>query len=1680
MLFCGFASYADYTGSVTTATTDLSFTTKSGYNVVSFANGQSTMQVGAPQLPSKTLSFVIPVDQMVSSINITGTSTVSVAGSYTMYPTQPGRISDSLAFVNPDTSIYNHNTAYPSVQYTPTDDGYPFGYHVVTITFYPVQYKPTSHALIVYTNINFTIVYAANTASILLPNIQSVFSNSLAKSSIQGIVVNPSDVGVVSGGARQVSGVIQTGANLRGVAPTGGSNFAAPDYVIITRSDLVGDATHGFQMLANWKTQKGVNTIIVTTDGTSGIYHNYQGYDNQEKIRNYLKDVYVNFGSAFILLGGDVTDASGAEVVPARTAYTKTEIAPNPDFFVTDYYYATVQGNWNSNGNNVFGEDGTNTHLGNDFTAGHTGDMSAAFMVGRAPSQSLTQATLFANKIIEYEKLSNTTTKSYVDNIVYLFNDLTWGGKSVMDAAASTYFTSPLSVSKYYSSNSSPNQMTVTNAMNAMNGQTHLLYHFDHSGFDFLTCPSTIPGQGISGTSMSSLTNASITGAHYYSIFVTDGCNANDFQKNAGVSKEYINNPNGGGVAFLGNTDFGRGGDYSLFTNYFVPMLYSTGTVGGLAAYDNKRYHIGYANLWEASNSVGYYDNLYSYLKNRNILGDPEMMFWTKTPSNFTLSSLTLSSGTLSGTIGGLPGSTFVVTVTIWKGSEIWQTQDITTATSTQAFSFTNVVPNTTGNVTVTITGHNYIPYIDNSTINISSITGSHPYMTGYSIVDNTSININNNNDAYADAGETISLPVTLTNSGSSNTSATINASLSWAATTYQTSMLTNASSLVNITTNTSGNFAVIASGGGTQVTPTPFVFTINKDAFTVSGTTPRPLNITVSFSLTIKDGSTVISVTPFNVVIGEPNLIQGENKIVSGTLAASTSNQLTVNLYNIGASQATGLTATLSKASDPSGNITILGTGPGNSAYPNINGVGNTTNSALNSTAFTFSVGSLAAYQTNETFNLTVTNAHSKTWVFGPFNVQPIIASPTASGSGNLTSINLNWACGSCTTLPCAGGCITSPTGDMTQGFNLYRSAHLAGVYTKINNNLINSFSFYDDGEGTPLSQLTVYDYQLTVVDVNGNESAPYSFTASTSLPLHNGWPVTPSTTIDIIGGRMEGSPNVYDLYDGTNAIQGNKEIFFGSGGTFGGGGSNGGIWGFEHTSARWYSYDGNITNKSGYINIGSGVSGTPFVADIDNDGTAELGITSHGGGSNGGDLLVYNVVDAATAAVYENVTNYPKATSPAWDIIKGPTTADLDKDGQLEIIENDLTNGGLKVYNADGTANAAWTVPAGYAGGTLANGFSMPVAFDFDNDGKKEIVIGCTNNSVTSVSGVYVYKKDGSAYGTNPIYVNSADRHDYPPVVADLNNDGSYEIIFMSVNGTTANLYAYNPSTASYLTGWNSTSHPSITLATGAGNAASGFSGGQFAPGFSVGDVDKDGYPEVSTGDNGNFYVWKHDGTQLSHYTYSYAAGGYYPAVTYNAPVLADVDGTNTDLEVVFLAAPPSPQSGTNIYAFKAATGISVVGFPIHIVEGADNTSCVANIDDGDNPNQKNEVIVTTTENFYVWDSQGDATNNIYGWGSYRKDNYNSGIYFQMADGFLYDEDIYLQNKTNLGSSATNHYRYYFGRNVSAGSSVTGKTTGGAISFDASSNIIIEATNGVLLQADVAIPVGCVFEIK
>lgn len=1624
LLFSSFC-YADYNDSVTTNQNDLIFSVNNGYDVVSINNYFYTEEIGAPQLPVKILSFVIPADKKVNSIIINSTTVQQLSGTYNIYPVQtpvPTNLApDMQDFDAPDPQIYNSDNPYPGKLYEISVDGYPFGYHVVTIKFYPVEYIPASKILKLYTNINFTIVYENNTEDVLVPNRQSKCSYDLSKGYINSIVSNPNDLNTVMGGAREVVNNGTAASNIKGMNPT--SLAYIPDYIIITNNSLKSS----FQTLADWKTQKGVYTIVVSTDD---IYNNYQGFDNAEKIRNYLKDVYINFGSSYILLGGDV------DIVPTRVTPIYSGI------YATNYYYATVDGNWNSNGNMVFGESSELTGL----------EMSIRFYVGRAPVHNTAEVNNFINKLIGYEKLDNTTNKNYVKNLSFWAgNDggpSTFNNLNTIDNSTNGYINPQnyyvLKLYDNYSSHIGESQyadryfqLNRTNVINSMNtgwvsfnkpwGNTHLIYHCDHSGFDAMGTSSITMNENISRTDMDNLTN----GISYPQILYSDGCHPNEFSNDA-ISEHYINNQNGGGVAFIGNSDAGYWSDITndKFFKVFCQSLYDNTKTD---AYDNKYYHIGFANQYSMKTLPSYKLNM---PKNRNLLGDPEMLVWTDTPQYLTVGNLNYSvtnqevTGSVTVPVFNSGVIQVIVTVCIWKGNEIYRTQDIavTSANTLYPFTFSGVVADTPGDITVTAIAHNYIPNI--STINVSSISGAHPYMTSYTIDDDKTGGSNGNSDAQPDAGETIELLITLTNSGNA-TASNITATLSWTPKSYQ------ASNMINIATSSS-NFGNITAGGTGNNNSNPFVFTINKDAF--ENITPRLLTQFACFTLDILNGTQHI-IKSFELQIAEPNMDKGENNIV-GTLAAGSSNQLTIKLYNNGLAQATGLNATLS-TNNPS-NVTITNA---NSSYPDISGVNTANNSGINNSTFNFNMGS-SAYS-NETFNLTITNEYGKTWTFSNLDLtQPIInnISSTMGHNGYATAINLYWNI----------VCTTSTT---IKGYNLYKSLNQVGLYTKTNNDLITYSTYLDEG----LQQLTTYYYKLTVVDINGNESDYYpvnGYFASTSLNLHAGWPISPSPSSNVMGVRAEGSPNVYDV-DGDN----NKEIFFATGTP---GQNIGGVWAFKHDGGRWFKIDGNPTNMSGFVNLQCYNTSTPALGDIENDGVTELGITTHyiGSASNSQKLLVYKTI------VDNDGDNLPDkkfdVSISGWEINKGPVFSDIDNNGTSEILTNTQGSGGIRIYNSDGTNYKNWNSTTGYS-----FGFSMPVAFDFNNDNKKEIVIGSYSDS--NVPGIYIFNEDGTNYGaSNPVYTPVSGYHtDFPLVVADIDNDGIYEIIFISAQNTTANIFAIKPN-GTLLNGWNSSSHPSFILSTSV--EGNGSYGGQFCPTLSVGDINKDGYLEVVCGDNGHLYIWSHSGGAPM--TDIPITG--YTSRTEKAPIIADIDNNNSDLEIIVTKTFTSPTTGTDIYAYKI-NGQIVAGFPITIGEVIGNTPCIDDIDN----NGKNEIIISTPAKFYVWDSDGDANNNIYGWNSYRNNNLNAGIYYNMAGGSTYDEaleynnDIYLQNIT-VTTNSNNKNRYYFGKNIYAGYDVTNLKSYGPVLINNNSHVIIDAENYFFMKNDIEIQSGCILEIK
>ena len=120
-------------------------------------------------------------------------------------------------------------------------------------------------------------------------------------------VVNPQDVWTFSGGYSPLQ-------------------LTAVDYLIITDNQKwdekairptgsAGDLVSAFQPLVDWKTSRGLAASIVTvTDIVGGRYGDFwhDARDLQEVIRRFLQWAYVEWGIAWVLLGGTV------DIVPTR------------------------------------------------------------------------------------------------------------------------------------------------------------------------------------------------------------------------------------------------------------------------------------------------------------------------------------------------------------------------------------------------------------------------------------------------------------------------------------------------------------------------------------------------------------------------------------------------------------------------------------------------------------------------------------------------------------------------------------------------------------------------------------------------------------------------------------------------------------------------------------------------------------------------------------------------------------------------------------------------------------------------------------------------------------------------------------------------------------------------------------------------------------------------------------------------------------------------------------------------------------------------------------------------------------------------------------------------------------------------------------------------------------------
>lgn len=154
-------------------------------------------------------------------------------------------------------------------------------------------------------------------------------------------------------------------------------------YVIITGDALAAS----FQPLADWKTQTGLPAVVRSLSDVIAAHP--VAWDDAERVRLEIRDAWLA-GAQWVLLGG------GAGVVPRR--YARTTFFGGKDL-LTDLYFQCLGGNWDADGDHVFGE--------GFFDPGNPGDnadLSPEVWLGRAPVLTPEEAQRFVAKTLQYER----------------------------------------------------------------------------------------------------------------------------------------------------------------------------------------------------------------------------------------------------------------------------------------------------------------------------------------------------------------------------------------------------------------------------------------------------------------------------------------------------------------------------------------------------------------------------------------------------------------------------------------------------------------------------------------------------------------------------------------------------------------------------------------------------------------------------------------------------------------------------------------------------------------------------------------------------------------------------------------------------------------------------------------------------------------------------------------------------------------------------------------------------------------------------------------------------------------------------------------------------------------------------------------------------------------------------
>lgn len=329
---------------------------------------------GQPVLPviSKTYSF--PIGTTFTQVLCTPQDIQEkILEKEILFASKPFSPSTSNTYskTNKDNSIYDSNTQYPSTWYN-----YNIGVgldgreHVtyLTIQLYPVRYSPAKNIIQYSNNMEITITYETPKNPVIFPD--------------------------------------------------------EYDLVIISPTKFTTD----LQPLITHKENMNIKTKLYTTED---IYQEYEGKDQQEKIKYFIKHAIEEWGVSYVLLFGGMNGQNFFSWhVPIQYSYLCNG---GENRFISDLYYSDIYkyddtvgftfDDWDSNNNNICAEWYSFISSEKPYTRTIIDmlDMYPDVYIGRLPCRYKFQVKNLVNRIINYE--TTTYGKEWFKKMVVLGGD---------------------------------------------------------------------------------------------------------------------------------------------------------------------------------------------------------------------------------------------------------------------------------------------------------------------------------------------------------------------------------------------------------------------------------------------------------------------------------------------------------------------------------------------------------------------------------------------------------------------------------------------------------------------------------------------------------------------------------------------------------------------------------------------------------------------------------------------------------------------------------------------------------------------------------------------------------------------------------------------------------------------------------------------------------------------------------------------------------------------------------------------------------------------------------------------------------------------------------------------------------------------------------------------------------